>query len=66
MDALFIAAAALSISSTAIIVKILEDMGKNQKRIIHSCFGYFNCRRRNCSYSDFIFTINCISWNSFN
>ena len=64
MDALFIAAA-LSISSTAIIVKILEEMGRIKKRIVHFGFGYSHCRRRYCSYLDFIFTICCFSWNSF-
>ena len=42
MDALFISAA-LSISSTAIIVKIFEETGTNQKRIFYSCFRYFDC-----------------------
>ena len=42
MDSLFISAA-LSISSTAIIIKILQDAGKIKKRIIYTCFRSFNC-----------------------
>lgn len=62
MDSLFIAAA-LSISSTAVIVKILEEMGRIKKRIDHFCIGNIDCRRCGCSHFNFLSTINCSGWN---